>query len=82
MADTSKTSSDSKSSGFSRIFVWIMGILSFGLLVFLVAVVHQFVAPSPAPKLLLVQDIPLPSGLGRCKPWSYKSAGTRNSTTF
>ncbi|MGZ3616648.1 MAG: YncE family protein [Ktedonobacteraceae bacterium] len=64
MADISKTSSDSKSSGFSRIFVWVMGILSFGLLVYLLAhVVYQLVVPPPAQKLLFVQDILLPSGL-------------------
>ena len=54
MADTSKTSSDSKSSGFNRIFVWVMGILSFGLLAYLLAhVAYQMVVPPPAHKAAL-----------------------------
>jgi YVTN family beta-propeller protein len=65
MAKKSKTSSDSKSSGVGRLFVWIMGIASFGLLAYLLAhVAYQMVVPPPAHRLLFVQDIPLPSGLG------------------
>ncbi len=64
MAKKSKVSSDSKGSGVGRVFVWITGIVSFGLLVFLLAhVAYQMVVPPPAQKLLFVQDIPLPSGL-------------------
>src|SRR6516162_8343858 len=69
MAKKSKTSSDSKGSGCSRLFVWMVGIVSFGLLVFLLAqVVHQIVVPSPAQRLILIQDVPLPSGLGAASP--------------
>jgi hypothetical protein len=64
MAKTSKTSSDSKGSGVSKVFVWILGIVSFGLLAYLLAhVAYQMVVPPPAHRLLFVQDIPLPSGL-------------------
>jgi DNA-binding beta-propeller fold protein YncE len=64
MANKSKTSSDSRGSGVSRLFFWILGIVSFGLLVYLlVHVAYQMVVPPPAQKLLFVQDIPLPSGL-------------------
>jgi DNA-binding beta-propeller fold protein YncE len=69
MAKKSKASSDSKGSGVGRVFVWIIGIVSFVLLVFLlVQVVHQFVAPPPTSRLVLVQDVPLPSGLGPASP--------------
>jgi hypothetical protein len=64
MAKKSTTSPDSKGSGGSRLFVWILGIVSFGLLAYLLAhVAYQMVVPPPAQKLLFVQDIPLPSGL-------------------
>jgi DNA-binding beta-propeller fold protein YncE len=64
MAKKSKTSPDSKGSGVSRLFVWILGIVSFGLLAYLLAhVAYQMVVPPPAHRLLFVQDIPLPSGL-------------------
>ena len=69
MAKKSKTSADSKGSGAGRLFVWIIGIVSFSLLVFLlVEVVYQFVTPPPAPRLVLIQDVPLPSGLGPASP--------------
>ena len=43
--------------------------MSFSLLVFLlVEVVHQFVTPPPASGLVLIQDVPLPSGLGPASP--------------
>ncbi len=69
MAKKSETSADSKGSGAGRLFVWIIGIVSFSLLVFLfVEVVHQFVNPPLAPRLVLIQDVPLPSGLGPASP--------------
>jgi hypothetical protein len=69
MAKKSKTSSDSKGSGVGRVFVWIMGIVSFCFLAYLLAqVVHQFVVPPPAHRLVLIQDVPLPSGLGPASP--------------
>jgi DNA-binding beta-propeller fold protein YncE len=65
MAKKSKTSSDSKGSGVGRVFTWIFGIVSFGLLAYLLAhVAYQMFVPPPAHRLLFVQDIPLPSGLG------------------
>src|SRR5947209_10920655 len=64
MAKKSTTSSDSKGSGVSKVFVWILGIVSFGLLAYLLThVAYQMVVPPPAHRLLFVQDIPLPSGL-------------------
>lgn len=49
-----------------RIFTWLAGFLSFSLVAYLLlALAHQlFVAP-PAQRLVLVQDIPLPSGLAK-----------------
>ncbi len=47
-----------------RIFFWISAIVSFGLLGYLILVVaHQMLVPPPAQRLVIVQDIPLPSGL-------------------
>src|SRR5438552_12749036 len=47
-----------------RILTWISGIISFGLLGYLILVVaHQMLVPPPAQRLVIVQDIPLPSGL-------------------
>jgi hypothetical protein len=47
-----------------RIFFWISAIVSFGLLGYLILVVaHQMLVPPPAQRLIIVQDIPLPSGL-------------------
>jgi DNA-binding beta-propeller fold protein YncE len=60
----SQTKSAGKSSGIRRIFTLITGIVCFSLLAYLlVQVVHQFLVPPPAHRLILVQDIPLPSGL-------------------
>ena len=65
MAKKSKTSPDSKGSGVGRVFILLIGIASFGVLAYLlVEVAYQFVVPPPAHRLLFVQDIPLPSGLG------------------
>lgn len=59
-------SAPEKVSTRSRIFTWIGGILSFSLIAYLLLVLaHQlFVAP-PAQRLVLVQDIALPSGLAK-----------------
>ncbi|HKT37270.1 MAG TPA: hypothetical protein VJR48_02800 [Ktedonobacterales bacterium] len=49
-----------------RIFTWISGIVSFSLVLYLFgAVVHQFVFPPPAQRLIIVQDVRLPNGLGK-----------------
>lgn len=56
-----------------RLLPWLMGILSFALLAYVIfGVAHQIiVAPRPL-RLLLVRDVPLPSGLGTT------SAGTED----
>ena len=64
MAAQAQASSSSKRSGVRWVFTLTTGILCFGLLGYLlVQIVHQFVAPPPAHRLILIQDIPLPSGL-------------------
>jgi len=69
MAALSKTSSRSQSSGAGRLFAWLMGIASFGLLAYLLAnVAYQIIIPPPAHRIVFVQDIPLPSGLGAVSP--------------
>jgi len=53
-----------KRSGIRRGFTLITGIVCFGLLGYLLfQIVHQFVVPPPAHRLIQIQDIPLPSGL-------------------
>jgi hypothetical protein len=48
------------------ILTWISGIVSFGLIGYLILVVaHQFLVAPPAQRLVIVQDIPLPSGLAK-----------------
>src|SRR6266478_6133175 len=73
MAQLSSTSTRSQGFRVSRIFVWLIGIASFGILGYLlVQITYQIVVPPPAHRLLFVQDIPLPSGLGATSP------GTKN----
>jgi hypothetical protein len=49
-----------------RIFTWVSALLSFGLVLYLVAaIVHQFIFPPPTQRLIVIQDIPLPGGLGK-----------------
>jgi DNA-binding beta-propeller fold protein YncE len=69
MAAQSITTPDSKRSGVSRVFSWLLGIVSFGILAYLlVQVAYQIAVPPPAHRLLFTQDIPLPSGLGATSP--------------
>ncbi len=69
MAAQSITTPDAEGSGAGRIFTWLIGIVSFGLLAYLLAqVAYQIAVPPPAHRLLFVQDIPLPSGLGAASP--------------
>jgi DNA-binding beta-propeller fold protein YncE len=69
MAAQSITTPNSKGSGAGRIFTWLIGIVSFGLLAYLLAqVAYQIAVPPPAHRLLFIQDIPLPSGLGATSP--------------
>src|SRR5215831_13760444 len=51
-------------AGGRRVFTWLSGIVCFGLL-FLVAVLiaHQVIVPPPAPRVILLRNIPLPEGL-------------------
>lgn len=64
MAAQAQAASPSKRSGVRWVFTLTTGILCFGLLAYLlVQIVHQFVVPPPAHRLILIQDIPLPSGL-------------------
>jgi len=65
MATKVKESSPPRRFGVGTAFSWVAGIVCFGLLAYLlVAIVHQIVVPPPAHRLVLIQDIPLPSGLG------------------
>lgn len=53
-----------KKFGAGRIFTLFIGLVCFSLLGYLlIQIIHQFVVPPPARRLILVQDIPLPSGL-------------------
>lgn len=64
MAAQAQAASSWKRSGVRWVFTLTTGILCFGLLAYLlVQIVHQFVVPPPAHRLILIQDIPLPSGL-------------------
>jgi hypothetical protein len=48
------------------VFTLIAGVLSFALVGYLIVVVtHQLLMPPPAQRLVIVQDIPLPGGLGK-----------------
>ncbi len=74
MAGAAIASSPSKGLRAGRIFILLIGIASFGILVYLVVqVAYQMVVPPPVHRLLFVQDIPLPSG--------FASPGTLNSVT-
>ncbi len=69
MATQSIPQKDAKSFGAGKIFTWLLGIASFGILAYLFAnVVYQIAVPPPAHRLLFIQDIPLPSGLGATSP--------------
>src|SRR5258708_26053157 len=64
MAAQAQAVSPSKRSGVRWVFLLITGIACFGLLAYLLfQIVDQFVVPTPAHRLRLIQDVPLPSGL-------------------
>jgi DNA-binding beta-propeller fold protein YncE len=64
MAAQAQAALPSKRFGVGRVFIWTAGILCFGLLAYLLfQIVDQFVVPPPAHRLILIQDVPLPSGL-------------------
>lgn len=65
MATQVQASSPPRRFGTGTVLTWITGIVCFSLLGYmLIAIVHQVVVPPPASMLILMQDIPLPSGLG------------------
>jgi DNA-binding beta-propeller fold protein YncE len=56
--------SQARKRGAGRVFIILAGIVSFSLLGYLLfEITHQFVVPPPARRLILIQDVPLPSGL-------------------
>jgi hypothetical protein len=60
----SQAKSSGKRSGINRVFTLLIAVVCFGLLGYLLfQISHQFLVPPPAHRLILVQDIPLPSGL-------------------
>src|SRR5438105_14114056 len=64
MAVQTKAPPQAKRSVSRRGFTLIIGIVSFGLLAYLLfQIVQQFVVPPPPHRLIFVQDVPLPSGL-------------------
>ncbi len=51
-------------SGVRRVFTWLSGIVCFGLLLSVLGLIaHQMIVPPPAPRLILLRNIPLPEGL-------------------
>src|SRR5207248_10062699 len=64
MALQTQVPPQAKRSGIRRGFTLITAIVCFGLLGYLLfQIVHQFVAPPPPHRLILLQDVPLPSGM-------------------
>ena len=64
MAVQTKAPPQARRFGLGRALTVIAGIVCFGLLGYLLLqIVTQFVVPPPARRLILVQDVPLPSGL-------------------
>ncbi len=62
----SKPPALAKRSTKGRIFMWVAGILSFSLVGYLVLVIaHQLLVAPQAQRLIVVQDVPLPSGLAQ-----------------
>src|SRR5690348_7721425 len=69
MAQISTAAARTTRLGVSRVFTVLLGLASLSLLVYMLAhVVYQVVVPSPAHRILFVEDIPLPSGLGATSP--------------
>jgi len=69
MVAQTRASAQIERSGWRRVFTLITGIVFFGLLAYmLIAIVHQIVVPPPAHRLVLIDDVPLPSGLGATSP--------------
>src|SRR5438128_1009944 len=63
-APTSTTPQKPRLGG--RLLAWVSGIVSFGILGYLIVVIaHQLLVAPPAQRLVIVQDIPLPSGLAK-----------------
>ncbi len=69
MAELGVSAARSRRFPTGTVFTWLMGIASFSLLIYLLAhVAYQIIVPPPAQRILFVQDIPLPSGLGPTSP--------------
>src|SRR6266567_3940128 len=69
MVAQTRASAQIERSGWRRVFTLITGVVFFGLLAYmLIAIVHQIVVPPPAHRLVLIEDVPLPSGLGATSP--------------
>ncbi len=61
MAETSMTPSPPQGLGASRIFTWLMGLVSFGILAFfIVQVAIGFTTPASLHRLQLVHEVVLP----------------------
>ena len=81
MAVQTKPAPQAKDSGKrfgpGRIFTLLIAIVCFSLLGYLlIQIIQQFVVPPPAHRLILVQDIPLPSGLPSPAEEKLLAAGT------
>src|SRR5947209_2135686 len=64
MAAKSIPSSSQQSSSPSNILTWLFGLVSFGLLLFLIfQLTLQIATPTPHSRLVFVNDVPLPSVL-------------------
>src|SRR6266581_3162203 len=51
-------------AGGRSVFAWLSGIVCFGfLLMVTVLIAHQMIVPPPAPRIILLHNIPLPEGL-------------------
>ncbi len=51
-------------AGGRSVFAWLSGIVCFGLLLLVTVLIgHQIIVPPPAPRVILVRNIPLPEGL-------------------
>src|SRR5438067_6153194 len=51
-------------AGGRSVFTWLSGIVCFGLLLSVLGLIaHQMIIPPPAPRLILMRNLPLPEGL-------------------
>jgi hypothetical protein len=51
-------------AGGRSVFAWLSGIACFGFLLSVMGLIaHQIIVPPPAPRVILMRNIPLPEGL-------------------